>query len=295
MKKALVISGGGAKGAFAGGVAEYLIKEKKKKYDIYIGSSTGSLLVTHLALGKVDEIRDVFINVNQKSIFNNCPFKIKKNHGHKNIHINMFRVLWSLFRKELTFGQSLNLKDLIKDNIHPSYVEELKKSKKEVFITISNFTEKQIEFKNLRENSYDDYCDWVWGSCNLIPFMSVLEKNNKQYADGSFGSIIPIKKAILEGAKEVDVIILDTENILYNQFLANNTFSVLFQAFDFMMYNIGQRDINSGRFRAEHSGVKLNFYFTPRVLTLNPLLFDKEKMTKWWKSGYKFAEENYIK
>jgi predicted patatin/cPLA2 family phospholipase len=29
MKKALVISGGGSKGAFAGGVAEYLLKEKK--------------------------------------------------------------------------------------------------------------------------------------------------------------------------------------------------------------------------------------------------------------------------
>ena len=30
MKKALVISGGGSKGAFAGGVAQYLIKKKRK-------------------------------------------------------------------------------------------------------------------------------------------------------------------------------------------------------------------------------------------------------------------------
>ena len=30
MKKALVISGGGSKGAFAGGVAEYLMKEEQK-------------------------------------------------------------------------------------------------------------------------------------------------------------------------------------------------------------------------------------------------------------------------
>ena len=30
MKKALVISGGGSKGAFAGGVAEYLLKVKRK-------------------------------------------------------------------------------------------------------------------------------------------------------------------------------------------------------------------------------------------------------------------------
>ncbi|MEP5600355.1 MAG: patatin-like phospholipase family protein, partial [Algibacter sp.] len=30
--KALVISGGGSKGAYAGGVAQYLIQEKKRDY-----------------------------------------------------------------------------------------------------------------------------------------------------------------------------------------------------------------------------------------------------------------------
>ena len=57
MKKALVISGGGSKGAFAGGVAEYLLKEKKKNYDIFLGTSTGSLMVSHLALGKIDTLK----------------------------------------------------------------------------------------------------------------------------------------------------------------------------------------------------------------------------------------------
>jgi len=46
--RALVISGGGSKGAFAGAVAEYLIEEKKFNYDLFFGTSTGSLLVTHL-------------------------------------------------------------------------------------------------------------------------------------------------------------------------------------------------------------------------------------------------------
>ena len=43
--RALVISGGGSKGAFAGGVAEYLIKEKGHKYDLFIGTSTSRLEV----------------------------------------------------------------------------------------------------------------------------------------------------------------------------------------------------------------------------------------------------------
>ena len=45
--RALVISGGGSKGAFAGGVAQYLMQENGCEYDILIGSSTGSLLIPH--------------------------------------------------------------------------------------------------------------------------------------------------------------------------------------------------------------------------------------------------------
>ncbi|MBT8385300.1 MAG: patatin-like phospholipase family protein, partial [Bacteroidia bacterium] len=55
--KALVISGGGSKGAFAGGVAEYLIDVKNKEYDLFLGTSTGSLMVSHLALNKLYELK----------------------------------------------------------------------------------------------------------------------------------------------------------------------------------------------------------------------------------------------
>jgi predicted patatin/cPLA2 family phospholipase len=58
-----VISGGGSKWGFAGGVAEYLIREQKRNYELYLGSSTGSLLVSHLALNKIDKIKKGFKSV----------------------------------------------------------------------------------------------------------------------------------------------------------------------------------------------------------------------------------------
>ena len=69
MKKALVISGGGSKGAFAGGVSQYLMNKEHKDYDLFIGTSTGSLMISHLALGKLDELKKLYTNVNQKTIF----------------------------------------------------------------------------------------------------------------------------------------------------------------------------------------------------------------------------------
>ncbi len=51
--KALVISGGGSKGAYAGGVAQYLIQEEGREYDLFLGTSTGSLLVPHFAVNDI--------------------------------------------------------------------------------------------------------------------------------------------------------------------------------------------------------------------------------------------------
>ena len=34
----------------------------------------------------------------------------------------------------------------------------------------------------------------------------------------------------------------------------------------------------------------VNFYYTPTVLTTNSLIFNKEKMTLWWKKGYLYAK-----
>ncbi len=78
MKKALVISGGGSKGAFAGGVAQYLMKEEKKEYDLFLGTSTGSLMVSNLALGKLDALEKLYTNVDQKSIFSHSPLPFEK-------------------------------------------------------------------------------------------------------------------------------------------------------------------------------------------------------------------------
>jgi len=57
--RALVISGGGSKGAFAGGVAQYLLQNKGHHYDLFVGTSTGSLLITNLALGKIDKLHTI--------------------------------------------------------------------------------------------------------------------------------------------------------------------------------------------------------------------------------------------
>lgn len=290
MKKALVISGGGSKGAFGGGVAQYLMKNENKDYDIFIGTSTGSLMVSHLALGKLDSLKRIYTNVNQKTIFSNNPFKIKKVAGEKVVSIRHLNTLWNFLNGRKTFGESKNLRSLIKNNITEKMYHEIRANNKEVVVTVSNLTRNQIEYKSIKDCSYDDFCDWIWGSCNYVPFMSLLEKDNCQYADGGFGSLVPIREAILRGATEIDAIILETEVTQFNRLPAKNPFSLLFDVFDFMLRHVESHNITIGKLAANNKDIKLNLYYTPTVLTTNSLVFDKVLMRKWWKSGYKYAK-----
>ena len=290
MKKALVISGGGSKGAFAGGVAQYLINNENKEYDIFVGTSTGSLMVSHLALGKLEDLKKLYTNVNQKTIFSNNPFKIKNIDGEKVISIRHLNTLWNFLNGRKTFGESKNLRTLIKKNITKNMYHEIREKNKNVVVTVSNLTTNQIEYKTIDECTYDDFCDWIWASCNYVPFMSLLEKNNCQYADGGFGSLVPIREAIIRGATEIDAIILETEITQFNRLPAKNPFSLLFDLFDFMLTNVERHNITIGKLAAKSKGVKLNLYYTPTVLTTNSLIFDQVLMGKWWNSGYEYAK-----
>jgi predicted patatin/cPLA2 family phospholipase len=289
MKKALVISGGGSKGAFAGGVAEYLLKEKKNTYDIFLGTSTGSLMVSHLALGEIDALKTIYTGVNQRSIFNINPFRIINKNGVTIVNIRHSATLLSFLKGSKTFGESKNLRKLIVKKITRDIYNAILKEKKEVVVTISNFTANRIEYKSIQEHSYEDFCDWIWGSCNYIPFMSLLEKNGYQYGDGGFGCLIPIREAIERGAKVIDAIILETEITQINRMPAKNPFSLLLTIQEFMMEHVEKHNITIGKLSAKQNNVELNLYYTPTVLTTNSLVFDRKKMSKWWDSGYEYA------
>ena len=289
MKKALVISGGGCKGAFAGGVAEYLMKEKGKSYDMFLGTSTGSLMVSHLALGRVEALKQLYTNVTQQSIFSNSPFKIKTVHGEKVVSIRHRNTLWNFLNGRKTFGESKNLRKLIKKNITEAMYHEIREEAKEVVVTVSNLTRNKIEYKSILDCSYDDFCDWIWGSCNYVPFMSLLEKDYCQYADGGFGCLVPIREAILRGAKEIDAIILETEVTQINRLPAKNPFSLMLDVFGFMLEHVEKHNVTIGKLSAKHNDVQLNLYYTPTVLTTNSLVFDKVKMKSWWKQGFEHA------
>jgi predicted acylesterase/phospholipase RssA len=114
---ALVISGGGSKGAFAGGVAEYLMEHCGSDYNIFVGTSTGSLLAPMLAAGKMEEIKKIYTSVRNKDIFNINPFIIKKRGKLFFTKINHINTVRMFLKKKKSFGETKNLPKPSKKNI----------------------------------------------------------------------------------------------------------------------------------------------------------------------------------
>lgn len=289
--RALVISGGGSKGAYAGGVAQYLMQQKGKKYDLFLGTSTGSLLIPQLALGNIDKTYDIYTNVNQSTIFNINPFVVRHKGDREFVSINFFASFLQFIKKKRTFGESKNLRRAIRRNFSEADYRLARRRVEDVVVTVSNLTLNRTEYKSIKEHSYEDFCDWIWISCNYVPFMSLVTKNGCEYADGGFGCMVPIREAIRRGATEVDAIILESENMEYRKVLGKNPFSLMVNLFSFMLDQVEGHDTVVGKLAAINKKVPLNLYYTPSKLTENSLIFNKKLMKSWWKQGFDYARK----
>lgn len=291
--RALVISGGGSKGAYAGGVAEYLIKDRGIQYDLFTGSSTGALLAPLLAAGEIDHARKIYTNVTQDDIFSAHPFIITKKNGIYKSRINHFGIIKMFLKGKKTFGESFALRSLIRNTFTEEHFDRIKENGKRVVIAVSNFTCNVVEHKYLRDCTYEEFVDWIWISANFVPFMSLVTKDGQEYADGGFGSFIPIEEAIDAGATEIDVIILTPRNKIIKKLASRNAFSLILSSLDFMLSQIARDEKYIGLLESMHHQIKIRYFHTPRVLTDNSLCFDPEQMRLWWDEGRAFAQKRF--
>jgi len=291
--KALVISGGGSKGAFAGGVAQFLMQDLGKEYDMFLGTSTGSLLIPHLSLNKIDKVYELFTNVTQRDIFSVSPFVQRKKGDREFVSIDFVNSLWQFIRMKRTFGESKHLKRNIRRNFTRDEFEAILATKEDVVVTVSNLSKNSVEYKSIKDCTYEEFCNWIWISCNYIPFMSLATVDGFEYADGGLGCVVPIREAILRGATEIDAIVLEAETMEQQKVLGKNPFSLMLNLFGHLLNQVERNDITIGKLAAKNKNVNLNIYYTPTTLTENSLIFSKRLMVKWWKQGYEYAKNKH--
>jgi len=289
---ALIVSGGGSKGSFGGGIIQFLIEEEKIDYSILIGTSTGSLLVPFISIKKMDVLKKAYTTVKQEDIFKVSPFKIMSDaKGVIKVGIDFKNVLWNvLFRGKKSFGDASNLKKLIKKFMSEKDYRKIKDSHRDVICVTTNITLGKSEYKSTKEYGYEDFCDWMVASSTVPPFMGVVEKDGFEYADGSVLEHNAIQEAINRGATNIDIVILRKENSELPTELIRNVFHYTLRTMELLMLEVSKSDYQLDKLRVLDEDVKLNFYYTPTKLTNNSLVFNKENMSDWWDDGYECAK-----
>ena len=289
--RALVIGGGGSKAAFAGGVAHFLIQEEKRAYDILIGTAAGGVMIPQFSLENLEKIKNVFTNMEQKDVFSQNPFLFHSNKKGDYVSINYYNTFCQFIKRKRTFGESLSLKNFILEKFTFWEYQQILDTHKDVVVTVTNLTKNRVEYKSIRECSYEEFCEWLWISCNMVPFMSLAKKNGDEYGNGGLGCVIPIVEAINRGAKEIDVIVLETEEGTARPIAGKNPFSLMSDMFGFLVENTQKHDLTLGKLMAENRGVLLNVYYTPAPIQGNALLFKPKHMKSLWQQGFNYAKE----
>mgnify|MGYP000489230267 CR=1 FL=1 len=314
--RCLVISGGGSKGAYAGGVVEYLTLVEKRDYDMYVSSSTGTLVQLLTATGDIPKLKEAYTTVTNKDIWKINPFKITDNHqGNVKAELNWWNIIRNLLprlsitktkrfpwfkvakvRGGISFGDSSNLLGLIKRFLsRKEYLRVKEELDKKLVVCVVNATLKKVEYKSSENWGYDDFCEWTQASCSAYPFMSPVLKNDYQYIDGGILETTPIQEAIKRGATDIDVIILNEQMPEEKVEFMRNLLHGILTEIDMMHSELAKDDVKIGKLKAVAEDVVINFYYTPRRLTNNSLVFNKEIMIGWWDEGYKNAEEQNFK
>jgi len=245
MSKALVISGGGSKGAFAVGVIKYLTANfPTSKFDMYVGTSTGSLIAPLAAMNKIDELEELYTAQHTTDIVQ------KFNIGDRLSENSIMGVdpLWELVKKHYT------------DDFYTS----LQQSGRQVFLATTCLqTSELVIYSNKDQEASGNYAGRkiesalqfrkaVLASACQPVFMPPVKINQDipgapdqfyQYVDGGVREYAGIEMAIQNGAKEIVAILLSAEETEVETKEFKDIYSILEKTISIFTEDVGKNDM----------------------------------------------------
>lgn len=246
MSRALVISGGGSKGAFAVGVIKRLLKEYPMlQFDTYVGTSTGSLIAPLAAMGAYDLLEELYTSIKTEDIIN------KSNLGDRLSQHSIFDAspLWSLIEQ---YYNDDNYK-ILQQTGKKIYLTTtcLQTSELVVFTNEKNpFAPKHYEVRTIV--NADHFRKAIMASACQPVFMSPVKVNlkvpgephpNFQYVDGGVREYAGIQMAIDNGGTEIFTILLSTGKKVVIDTEFKTIFPILQQTIDIFTEDVSKNDL----------------------------------------------------
>ncbi len=199
MKTAVVLSGGGARGAYQIGVWKAL-RKLKVKYDIVTGTSVGALNGVMMVQNDFKTALLFWKNITYEKIFGNDFYNVK------------YSIYMNYIKEFINKGGSspINLEKTLNDVFD---AKKFYKSPIDYGIVVYNFSKLKPELlikKDLEEESIKDY---IIASAACYPAFKMKKINDFKYIDGGYFDNMPINLAIDLGADKIIAVDLKSVGI----------------------------------------------------------------------------------
>lgn len=304
--KALILSGGGARGSFQIGILSYLLDTEQIDYDIYGGTSVGSLNAAILATGPLLETLPVAEKIWLEEIKSNhsvwthhlwnyilagialivffvlCAFASFIFDGSKLLTISfIFCALFSLYvpyyslRKTKSLYKTDPLKSILKKYMD---VNKLQNSGKKLLVGAISYKTGRYHYGTEKDSNI---IDWILASSAFPVFFPMVEINGENYVDGGVLSIDLLYEIQKLGAKEIDIILTSPINLsLFEKFGLTNQFE---RTLDLLSVENLSNDIALCKL---NNNVRI--FMPKRNFNVSSLNFDPHKIKEIYESGKRF-------
>ena len=232
MKNALVVSGGGSKGAFAVGAVERL-REEGVEFDIVAGTSTGALMGPLVITDEIQALRGIYTNIHDEDI-------LKK------------RNIIEIATQDAIYDTT-PLWELINSFMTEERYQKILASPKELFLTTVNLQTGGVENWN-PHNSGENGGSMSLRAVNRAIFASAsqpvlmpaieIEEGGHQYVDGGVRDVAPLKIAIDKGATHIYAIVLSPESHEPNDKTYRFVVTTLLRAIDLFVKEVVKNDVS---------------------------------------------------
>lgn len=284
--RALVLSGGGSKGAYQVGALKHILGERNITYDAFCGVSVGAINCAFLSMFKMGQEQESILNLTDMwSQLDNS--KIYK----RWFPFGRWHAIW-----KKSFFDSSPLYSLLKSGLD---LAKIRDSGKQVNVgTVSLSSGKYTIF----DQTSEFFIEAVIASASFPGMLTPVKFMGQLWTDGGVKEISPIKKAVELGADEIDVIITSPHTRV-KHFIENpTTVDVLKRSLDLSTDKIMANDIEKVEMynKLVEAGltnkkyVKLNILRPEHNLIEDLLDFRPEKIREMMEKGYADAKSRYI-
>lgn len=286
MKRALVLSGGGAKGCWQAG-AILRLHELGNRYDGYFGVSVGAINAAHMAQFPAGTEIDGALQMKEKW----HQFSNKDIWRHHNRFFKWFMVPW-----RHSVYDSTPLKDYLKVYLDP---ERIITSGKHFAVGAVDLTTGQYVLRDLND---PDIRGAVYDSASYpVMFDPGRSPEGHYMSDGGLVHVTPLGAAIRWGATHIDVITLDPPGMSTwmppkRAWWHPKIQDVIFRTFDVILQNIIEKDlfdcerinkyVTAGRGDPAHRFIDLRIFRPTSTIPVNSLDFDPKVMAVGFQLGY---------